>query len=350
MRYTWFTEQSFRRTVDVAELAELVGGTIDGNRRVVLSGASSLERAAEGDLSFVAGPGNVPAGRASCAGCLLVQKKEWSGPNSSAIVVEEPRRSFIQAIEAFARRQEWPRGMDEGACVAGSARVSKEAHVGALSYVGAKASVGSGTVILPGAILHGECTIGRDCVVHSGAVIYPNVVIGDRVVIRGNAVIGGDGFGFDLSGDVPVRMPQLGRVIIEDDVEIGACSCVDRAALEETYIGAGAKIDSCVLVGHGAKIGRNAVIIGQTGIGGSAEIGDGCLLSGQVGVRGHRKIGRGATVLARAAVFTDVEEEEVVGGFPADSSFAWKRQVAALRRLPALVRELRDRQRSRSQD
>ena len=213
--------------------------------------------------------------------------------------------------------------------------------------MGRGARIGPRTILHPGSAVLDEARIGADCVLWTGAVVRERCVLGDRVVLQPNAVVGSDGFGFafDLQGDgggpVHRKVPQAGIARIEDDVELGACTCVDRATLGETVVGRGTKVDNLVQIGHNVRIGPLSLIVAQVGISGSTEIGSGVVLAGQVGIVGHVKIGDGARIGAQAGVPNDVPEGATYTGYPAMPHREWLRTMAALPRVPDLVKQVR---------
>jgi UDP-3-O-[3-hydroxymyristoyl] glucosamine N-acyltransferase len=231
----------------------------------------------------------------------------------------------------------------ETATVDASARLGEGVHVGAYAVIGARARVGARSVIHAHVVLYPDASVGADCVIHSSVQIRERCVLGDRVVVQNGAVIGGDGFGFakDEAGRY-VKIPQVGTVVIEDDVEIGALTAIDRAAMAETRVGRGTKIDNLVQVGHSVTIGSDTVIAGQAGIAGSAQIGNRVTLAGQVGVVGHLKVGDGAIVTAQSGIPGDLEPGEIVSGSPAFANREWLKATAVFAKLPELQRRVRE--------
>jgi len=254
-------------------------------------------------------------------------------------VVQNPRAAYRAAIDIFYPVAQVVPGVSSRAVIEPTAIIGERCHVGPGAIVGAHTVVEAGAAIMAGAIIGEGCRIGSQSVIHSSAVLYPHVSIGKRVVVHAGAIIGKDGFGFhrDENG-VLVRVRQVGSVLIEDDVEIGACSCVDRATLGVTIVGRGTKLDSLVIVGHNARLGPDCLVIGQTGIAGSTSIGARTNLYAQVGVRGHVQVGESCTILARSAVWDDVPAASVVGGVPAVAAARWRRILVAISKLPELMK------------
>jgi UDP-3-O-[3-hydroxymyristoyl] glucosamine N-acyltransferase len=226
--------------------------------------------------------------------------------------------------------------------------VAESAHVGPLAVIGARARVGARSAVHAHVVLYEDTQVGEDCLLHSGVQVREGCRLGNRVIVQNSAVIGADGFGFakDAEGRYH-KILQVGIVVIEDDVEIGALTAIDRAALGETRIGRGTKLDNLVQIGHSVKIGRDTAVAAQVGVAGSATIGDRVILAGQVGVVGHLKIGDGVVVTAQAGVPGDVEPGAVISGSPAFPNREWLKSTAVFPRLPELLRRLRALEKSR---
>jgi UDP-3-O-[3-hydroxymyristoyl] glucosamine N-acyltransferase len=232
-------------------------------------------------------------------------------------------------------------GVDTRAVVSPEAELGDEVSIGACAVVGPGARIGARTTIGSGVVIGRDVQIGEDCFVDANATVLDRVRIGDRCVIHPGAVIGGEGFGFHWLGDHHHRVPQLGTVVLEDDVEVGCNSCIDRATLGETRVGQGTKIDNLVHLAHNNRLGRHVILAGQVGTAGSVSIGDGAMLGGQVGVSDHVRIGAGARVGGKAAVTKDVAARETVWGAPARGMQRVMRELAALGRLPEALRHLK---------
>jgi UDP-3-O-[3-hydroxymyristoyl] glucosamine N-acyltransferase len=265
-------------------------------------------------------------------------------------VAAQPYVAFAKASALFHVELTPPPGAQPGAHVHATAQVHPSASIGAGAVVGAGAMVGAQTILHPGAVVLDFARVGAGCVLWPGAIVRERCVLGDRVVLQPNAVIGADGFGFafDLEGEGEGeagphhrKVPQAGIVRIEDDVEVGACSCIDRATLGETVIGRGVKIDNLVQVAHNVRVGALSLLVAQCGISGSTELGQGVILAGQVGVAGHVKLGDGVRVGGQSGVTRDVEDGETLSGTPAIAHREWLRQSVAMPRLAELLREVR---------
>lgn len=324
----------------VAEVAAACGGRVvgDGERR--LSGVRSLEGAGVDTLSFVSEEHALKRAAVSKAGALLARAA--SGLEGRTVIeVPDPSAALILVLRLFHPARTPQPGIhvtavvDAGTFVDPSAEIGPYAVVGDLSRVEANAIVGAHTVI--GA----RCRVGAGSWLHPHVVLYDDVVLGQRVEIHSGAVLGGDGFGYATTERGLVKIPQIGGVTIDDDVEIGANTCVDRAALETTSVGAGTKIDDLVMVGHNVRIGRHDVLCAQVGVAGSAVIGDRVILGGQVGVAGHITVGNGVKVQAQSGIGANVPDGEALHGSPAFSYRAYQKSHIEFRRLPETARLVR---------
>jgi UDP-3-O-[3-hydroxymyristoyl] glucosamine N-acyltransferase len=329
----------------VAELAAHVGGRVLGDGSRLVRGVSTLEEAGPEHVSFFGNARYRAAFEATRAGAVLVPADapapREGGP--AQVVVPLPHLAFARLSALFHPAPRHPAGVAPGAHVHPEARVHPEATVMAGATVGQGAQVGARSVLFPGAYLGEGARVGEDCVLHPNVTVREGCTLGDRVTLHSGAVIGADGFGFafDPEGPAHVKVPQVGTVRLEDDVEIGACTCVDRATVGETVVGRGTKIDNLVQVAHNVRVGPLSLICAQAGISGSAELGTGVVLAGQVGVVGHIRVGDLAKVGAQSGVAHDVEDGAVVSGSPAVPHKEWLRSSAALGQLADLLREVR---------
>ena len=281
-----------RREVTVAELAAHVGGRVRGDGGVLIRGVASVESAAEGEIAFVEESKMFERARSSNASCLLVPEgAELDAP--CLIEVKKPKLAFALVAELLHPPKRRAGSRHPTAVVDESASVDESAYVGARVEIAAGASVGAGTQVLSGAFVGENTRVGRDCVLHPNVVLYDNVTLGDRVILHAGVIVGADGFGYvPDEGNVRHKFPQIGTVVIEDDVELGAATCVDRGALGETRIGSATKIDNLVQIAHNVRIGRRVVIAAQTGISGSTVIEDDAVIGGQVGFGDHARARR----------------------------------------------------------
>lgn len=321
----------------VADLATATGAQLLSQDMASrsLSDVAPLDRATLGDISFFDNTKYIEQFLNSSAGACFVRPKfSDQAPKTMALLItDDPYRCYAMAAQKF-----YPTEIKNTASIAPSAIVDKSAIIGkdvtimAGAVIGAKVSVGDNTRIGPNTVLHDGVQIGKDCQI--GALSsFSHCIIGDRVLIHRGVHIGQDGFGFALGRDGHIKVPQLGRVVVENDVEIGAGTTIDRGTGPDTFIGEGAKIDNLVQIGHNVQIGRRAVIVAQCGISGSTRIGDGAVLGGQVGLSGHIKIGHGAKIAAKSGIIGDVPAGASYGGYPAVPVQEWHRQTIALSRL-----------------
>jgi len=327
--------------VSLAELADRIGSVVEGDARRTIAGFGSLSKAAADELVFLRDRAHVPWLRRSAARAVLLPPG-LPAEGRDALRSPRPASDFSRLIEAFAPRVRPPPGRVEGAWVDASARVDPTASIAPGAVVGPGCRVGPRSIVGSHASLVADVTVGADCWIHPGVVVREESWIGDRVVLQPGVVIGADGFGYvpDEAGR-PVAMVQRGRVVIEDDVEIGAHTTVDRATLDETRIRRGAKIDNLVQIAHNCDIGEDALIVAQTGLSGGTIVGRGALVMAQAGSTGHLRIGDRAFVGARSGVHRDVPDGGRVFGAPQMEERSWHRSVAALRRLPALLKRVR---------
>ena len=337
----------------VAELASLVGGQVVGDAGASVRRVASIEAAGEGDVAFVEEEKFFEAARASRATCLiapegagaeLVGAGDKLGGARSVIEVARPKLAFALIAEVLhpARRRE--AFVHPTASAAPTATVGDGAYVGACAFVGEGATVGDGTQILEGARVGRGATVGRECVLYQNVVLYEGVTLGDRVVLHAGVVVGADGFGYVRDpGGVYHKFPQVGTVVIEDDVEIGANSCVDRGALGETRIGRGTKIDNLVQVAHNVQIGERVVIAAQTGVSGSTVIESDAVIGGQVGMGDHARVKSGAVIGSQAGVLPGkVVRPGVWWGTPIQPLEEYKRLNALWLRLPRMREEIEE--------
>mgnify|MGYP001067296825 FL=1 len=324
----------------LGDLAARVGGRVLGDASRPIGGIATLEDAGPSDLAFLTNPKYRKAAGRTRAGAVLVGPGvEIAGRD--LLEAPEPYLALAELLDFFHPPPPRTPGVSPLASVDGSARIGEEVAIAAFAVVGAGATVGSRSTIGAGSVLGDGAEVGEDTVLHARVVLYPRTRVGSRCILHAGVVLGGDGFGFASSKGRHRKVPQLGRVVVEDDVEIGAQSSVDRGALGDTVIGRGTKIDDLVMVAHGVRVGPDCLLVAQSGIAGTSRLGRGVVLAGQAGVAGHLGLGDGAVVAAKSAVFEDVAAGAFVAGIPATDHRVWKKAQAALRRLPDLRAEVR---------
>ncbi len=325
----------------VRELAGRLGCPFVGDGDARLTGVGSLEGANPGDLVFLAHPKYRAALDASRASAALIPEGEDYG-RIPVIKALDPHLAFVRAIEFFYQPERPAPGVHPLAVVAPSAKIGPGVSIGPLAWIGDRAEIGANVVIHPLVAVYPDVRIGDGSVIHARACLREGTDIGRRVIIHDGVVLGADGFGFLKAADGrQVKIPQVGRVIVEDDVEIGSNSAVDRAALDATIIRKGAKIDDLVMVGHNVEIGENAILVAQVGVSGSSSVGRDAILSGQVGIADHVAIGDGAVVAAKSGVTKDVPAGTMVAGIPHVEIREWRKFWAAAPRLYDLVKEVK---------
>jgi len=332
------------RTFTLAELAALAGGTVQGDPVLQLSGLAPLESAGPAELAYFNHANYAQAFAQSAAGAVIVAGRfAVASPGRNLLIAADAALAFARIVRAFHPAPQALAERAPQAFVHPSAEVDPSARIEPFAYVGAGARVGPGCVLGPNAFVGEGAQLGADCRLGPGAKVLHGCVLGARVSLQPGAVVGGDGFGyaFDAAAGEHLKIPQVGIAVLEDDVELGANACVDRATLGETRIGRGTKIDNLVQVGHNVTVGPRSILCGQVGIAGSAKLGEGVVLGGQAAVADHRQIGAGAKLAGRSGVTFDVPAGEVWAGFPAQPHRTWLRNTAAAAELAELSAEVR---------
>jgi UDP-3-O-[3-hydroxymyristoyl] glucosamine N-acyltransferase len=325
----------------VKELAALLGCAFEGDGEKKICGVSSLDRAGEGDLVFLARPKLRKLLEETRAGAAIVPPDE-TFRRIAVLFSPNPYLTFIKAVDFFFKPYRLEPGVHPSAQVSPSARLAENVAIGALTYIGDDVDIGEGTVIFPLVCVYPRVKIGAATVIHANVSIREDVRIGSGVIIHNGAVIGSDGFGYvDTGGGKRAKIPQKGTVIIEDDVEIGANTAVDRAALGETIIRKGAKIDNLVQVAHNVEVGENAVLAGQTGIAGSTKIGKNVIMGGQVGVADHLQIGDQVIAAAKCGISGNVPPGSIVAGSPHLDIREWRKVSVLLPQLHSFIKDVK---------
>ena len=315
----------------------------DGSPNTEITGLNGIEQAGPGEITFVANPKYAPAARRTRAAAVIVSE-DFPAISAATLRVEDPYLSFAQALSLFHKPLRYAPGVHPTAVIHATAKLGRGAHVGPYVVIDEHVEIGSNAVLLAHVVLYRGVKIGDDFFAHSHAVVRENCRIGNNVLLHNGVVIGSDGFGFAKTPEgLWHKIPQPAPVVIEDDVEVQANSCIDRTSVGETRIRRGTKIDNLVQVGHGSEVGEDALLCSQVGLAGSTEIGNRVILTGQVGVVGHCKIGEAAIVTPQSGVANDVPAGALVSGAPAVDHKLWLKYSALLPRLPEMARALRAR-------
>ncbi|HEX9780683.1 MAG TPA: UDP-3-O-(3-hydroxymyristoyl)glucosamine N-acyltransferase [bacterium] len=322
----------------MADLAKYLNGRLIGDGGMLIRGVNALEAAREGELSFADSPRRVAQALAAAVSAVIVGDDVQELPGKSGISVLNPKLAFVLAMDLFHPALVTERAVHPTAVLGSRSRVEDPVAVRANAVIGDDVSIGRGTLIEAGAVIGDGVTIGSDCLIGPNTVVYRQCSIGNRVRIHGGSVIGGDGFGYIFHQGRHVKVPQVGNVVIEDDVEIGCNVCIDRATMGSTLIKRGTKIDNLVQIGHNDRIGEHVVIAGQSGFSGSVTVGNYAMFGGRVGITDHVDIGEGAKIGLCSVVTKSVAPGEIVWGNPARAIANTKRQLAALSRLPETLK------------
>jgi len=325
----------------LAELARVLGATCHGDQDQEITGVEGIEQAGPGQLTFVANPKYTPFARTTKAGAVLVTE-DFEPIAAATLRTANPYLAFARAIDVFHPAPQYPAGIHPTAVIDPSATIGEGAHIGPYVVVGAGVSIGQGATLLPHVVIYPKAKIGDDFFAHAHSVVRESCQLGDRVILQNGAIVGSDGYGFAKEdGGTWHKITQSGPVVLGDQVEIQANSCIDRASVGNTEIARGTKVDNLVQVGHGSTVGENTLLCSQVGLAGSSHVGKNVVLAGQVGVVGHSLIGDGVIVTAQSGVPGDVAPGSVISGSPAFEHRRWMRSVAAFNRLPELVKQMR---------
>jgi UDP-3-O-[3-hydroxymyristoyl] glucosamine N-acyltransferase len=326
--------------VRLRDLAERLGCPVRGDDGVEVLRVAGIENAGPGDLTFLASPKYAPH-LADTRASAVVVPPDVATPLPS-LLSKNPYLFYARAAQVLHPPAHPPAGAHPTAQVHPSASLGDDVHIGAFAVVGPRVRIGARTTIHPHVVVYEDVELGEDCILHSGVQVREGCRLGHRVVVQNAAVIGADGFGFARADDGSYeKIPQVGIVVIEDDVEIGALTAVDRSSLHETRIGRGTKLDNLVQVGHSVTIGSHTVMAAQVGVAGSTRIGSHAMLGGQVGIAGHLTIGDGVIATAQSGIPNSVEKGQMISGYPAIENRKWLKASAVFARLPELSRRLR---------
>ena len=328
----------------ISELAERTGARVEGlTNDIEITGAAGLDDADEGNVTFLANPRYTPRVNSTRASAIYLSEEAQTERQIAILRVKDPYLAYTRALRIFNPEAELEPFVHPSAVIDPTARVAKRVAIGACVVIGRNAFIGDDVRIFPNVTIYDDVTIGRGSVIHSGVAIRERTVIGERVVIHNNSVIGCDGFGYAKDEEKHwLKIPQAGRVVIEDGVEIGAATTIDRASVGESRIGRGSKLDNLVQVGHSCTIGEDTLLCAQVGLAGSSHIGNRVILAGQAGVAGHLTIGDDVVLTAKSATSHDVPAGKVISGIPAFDNKDWLRSTAAFRRLGEMQRTIRE--------
>ncbi len=322
------------------DFAEVVKGVIHGDPDIEIAGVSGIMDAHEGDITFVSSAKYLRQACESKASCIIV-KELIPDIKASQLLTSNPYFAFAKAIECFYPGLSFQPGISEKAVISDRVQFGKSVSVYPCAYLSDDISIGDGTVILPGVFIGEKTEIGKHCIIHPNVVIREGVTIGDRVIIHSGTVIGSDGYGYTFEKGEHYKIPQVGGVIIEDDVEIGSNVSIDRATLGNTIIGRGTKIDNLVQIAHNVKIGEKSLLIAQVGISGSSELGNYVTIGGQAGLADHTVVESGTIIAAKSGLFGHVTKG-VYSGFPAIPHKDWLRAQALFAKLPEIYKKIRE--------
>lgn len=322
------------------QLADLVGGKVSGDADLDIFQVAPIDQAQEGDITFVANPKYL-AQLKGCQASAVILTPGIEAPGINLIVCKNPYLAFAKILTYLQVPERAVKGIMPGAWVAESAVVEKTATVYPGCVVGERVKIGAGSTLYPGVVIYDDVNIGKDCVLHANSVVREGCSLDDRVILQSAAIIGSDGFGFAPDGSGYYKIPQVGIVVLEDDVEIGSGSCVDRAALGETRIRRGTKLDNLVQIAHNVDVGEDCILVSQSGIAGSTRIGKHCTFGGQSAIAGHLRVGDNVMIGGRGGATGNVDSDQILSGLPLMPHKQWLRATMTLPKLPEMRKEMK---------
>lgn len=330
----------YNRIVDLGELANRLGAELRGDPTLQVTGVKGIEEAGPAEVTFVANPRYASLARTTKAAAILVEP-EFPEISAATLRIKNPYLAFARALGLFYQPPVYPPGIHPTAVIDPTAQIGEGAHIGAYVVVGPGVRIGSQATLLPHVVLYPGVRAGSHFFAHAHAVVREGCELGDHVTLENGVVIGADGFGFAKNelGQWE-KIPQSGPVRLGDRVDVQANACIDRATVGATEIGAGAKIDNLVQVGHGSRVGENTLLCAQVGLAGSSVVGNNAILAGQAGVAGHCSLGDGVILTAQSGVSHDVPAGTMISGSPAFDNRLWLRAVTVFQRLPELLKRL----------
>lgn len=329
----------------LAEIASRLGATLEnGDPETEITGVAGIEEASAGQITFVANPKYAAAAKSTAASAVIVAQ-DFPPISASMLRSSDPYLTFARAINLFYQPPAYRPGVHPTAVIADSAKIGSNAHIGAYVVIDDNVEIGDNAVLLPHVVLYREAKIGNNFFAHAHSVVREHCRLGDNIILQNGAVVGSDGFGFARDGQHWdhhwEKITQSGIAVLEDEVEVQANSCIDRASVGETRIRRGAKVDNLVQVGHGSKVGEHTLLCAQVGLAGSTVVGKNAILAGQVGVAGHCKIGDGVIVTAQSGTHGDIPAGSMVSGSPAFDHKQWLRAVGIFNKLPEFAKSVR---------
>lgn len=326
--------------INLKQLTGLLDGELKGDASLTVDSVNSLEKAESNEITFCVKENIDPAKLNAAA---LVVKRQSGIDYANLIYVDEPYLAFASLLNYFFPHQRFNTGIHAGTRVADSAVMGEDVSIGPFSYVGERAMIGDGSEIHSNVTIYRDVKMGKNCLIYANVVIREEVEIGDNVVIQPGAVIGADGFGFTrLSDGTPVKIPQKGKVIIGNNCEIGANTCIDRSTVEETVLGDYVKLDNLVQIGHNCHIGKGTAMSSQCGVSGSVKIGENVIMGGQVGIADHVKITDNVMISAKSGISGNIKKPGIIAGIPHQEFNKWKRSYAIFRNLEKYIDRLKD--------
>jgi len=336
-----------------AQIAGILEGDVEGDAEAQVSTLSKIEEGTEGSLTFLANPKYTSYLYTTEATITIVDKKFKAEQEftTTLIRVEDAYKSFTKLLEYYNKVKLSKEGIEQPTFISESATYEEGIYLGAFSYLGENVRIGKNVKIYPNVYIGDNVTIGDDCVIFAGAKIYSESVLGNHVYIHSGAILGADGFGYrpEENGEY-TKVPQIGNVIIEDYVDVGAGTTIDRATLGSTIIRCGVKLDNQIQIAHNVEVGEHTAIAAQTGVAGSTKIGKNCIIGGQVGIVGHLKIGDRVKIQAQSGIGRDIKDDEVLQGSPAFGYGDWNKSYVHFKNLPKIVRELNNLSKGKSHD
>jgi UDP-3-O-[3-hydroxymyristoyl] glucosamine N-acyltransferase len=331
--------------IPIKEIAELVEGEVEGDSSIVISGVSGIKEAKRGEITFIANRRYASLMDSTSASAIIVSRDIANGAGRTLIKTDDPYHAFTRVMGIWANgngQLMTEPGIHPRAVIGSNVKLGKSVSIQAFAVIEDYAEIGDNAVILPQVYIGRKTKIGAETLIYPGVTIREKVSVGKRCIIHSGTVIGSDGFGFAPVKGTHHKVPQIGTVIIEDDVEIGANVAIDRATIGKTQIGRGTKIDNLVQIAHNVVIGKNSIIVSQVGLSGSCAIGEGVTIAGQAGVTGHITVGNNSTVAARAGVTKSVPADSCVSGFPAQPHDREKRLKVSLLRVPETNKKVKE--------